>query len=53
MIEGLKEARLWRTSNFIDGEWVASEATYAVFDPASGAPLAQVARAGAEADAVR
>ncbi|SDB92025.1 NAD-dependent succinate-semialdehyde dehydrogenase [Paraburkholderia lycopersici] len=47
MTGGLKEARLWRTSSFIDGEWVASDATYAVLDPASGAPLAQVARAGA------
>ncbi|MEX3947763.1 NAD-dependent succinate-semialdehyde dehydrogenase [Paraburkholderia sp. EG287B] len=46
-IDGLKEARLWRTSSSIDGEWVASEATYPIIDPATGAPLAQVARAGA------
>ncbi|QGZ58195.1 NAD-dependent succinate-semialdehyde dehydrogenase [Paraburkholderia acidiphila] len=47
MIEGLKETRLWRTSSFIDGEWVASDAAYPVIDPATGAPLAHVARAGA------
>ena len=47
MIGGLTEARLWRTSSFIDGEWVASDATYTVFDPASGAALVEVARAGA------
>ncbi|CAB3794088.1 Glutarate-semialdehyde dehydrogenase [Paraburkholderia caffeinitolerans] len=47
MIGGLTETRLWRTSSFIDGEWVASDATYTVFDPASGAALAEVSRAGA------
>jgi succinate-semialdehyde dehydrogenase / glutarate-semialdehyde dehydrogenase len=46
MIEGLQDRALWRTTNYIDGEWVESESTYAVVDPASGQPLAQVARAG-------
>ncbi|POR52275.1 succinate semialdehyde dehydrogenase [Paraburkholderia eburnea] len=47
MIDGLKEARLLRTSSFIDGEWVASDTTFTVIDPARGTALAQVARAGA------
>jgi succinate-semialdehyde dehydrogenase / glutarate-semialdehyde dehydrogenase len=47
MIDGLIDKDLWRTSSYIDGEWVASETTYAVIDPASGTPLAHVARAGA------
>ncbi|RDV00488.1 NAD-dependent succinate-semialdehyde dehydrogenase [Trinickia dinghuensis] len=47
MIPGLGDTTLWRTSSYIDGEWVAGESTYAVVDPASGQPLAQVARAGA------
>ncbi|WP_028225614.1 NAD-dependent succinate-semialdehyde dehydrogenase [Paraburkholderia ferrariae] len=46
MIQGLKDSALWRTSNSIDGEWVGSDATYPVVDPANGEPLAQVARAG-------
>jgi succinate-semialdehyde dehydrogenase/glutarate-semialdehyde dehydrogenase len=42
----LEHPELWRTQHFIGGEWVGGAATYDVLDPASGAPIAQVARGG-------
>jgi len=46
MIEGLVNTQLWRTGSFIGGEWVRGRDAYAVQDPASGAELATVSRAG-------
>jgi succinate-semialdehyde dehydrogenase/glutarate-semialdehyde dehydrogenase len=42
----LEHPELWRTQHFIGGEWVGGAATYDVLDPASGEPIAQVARGG-------
>jgi succinate-semialdehyde dehydrogenase/glutarate-semialdehyde dehydrogenase len=46
MIDGLRNAGLWRTASFIDGAWHESDDTYSVNDPATGQVIAQVARAG-------
>ena len=42
----LSNPGLWRTGHYIDGAWLAHGETYAVFDPASGTPIAEVARGG-------
>ena len=40
-------SRFQHEQHFIDGEWVASEATYPVLNPATQEVIAQVAKAGA------
>ncbi|MFD2644403.1 NAD-dependent succinate-semialdehyde dehydrogenase [Pseudomonas japonica] len=39
---------LLRNGNYIDGQWTTGGATYTVNDPASGEPITQVRKAGAE-----
>ena len=43
----LQHPALFQTRSYIDGVWTDSPSTYAVSNPASGACIAQVARAGA------
>jgi succinate-semialdehyde dehydrogenase/glutarate-semialdehyde dehydrogenase len=40
-------ANLLRTHNFVDGQWLGASTTFPVTNPATGAVIAQVARAGA------
>ncbi|MEW6693490.1 MAG: NAD-dependent succinate-semialdehyde dehydrogenase [Pseudomonadota bacterium] len=48
----LKDPTLLKTDALIDGEWVAGSARFDVRDPATGQPLAQVAKLGpADAEA--
>lgn len=42
----LSNPALWRTEHYIDGAWLAHGETYPVHDPASGTPIAEVARGG-------
>jgi succinate-semialdehyde dehydrogenase/glutarate-semialdehyde dehydrogenase len=43
----LQHPALFQTRSYIDGAWLDSPSTYAVSNPATGACIAQVARAGA------
>jgi len=44
----LKDPKLYRTQCFIDGGWVSAAKTFAVRNPATGAPLGAVPDLGAE-----
>ena len=44
----LKDAALYQTHGYINGQWVAGSHTFAVHDPATGQELAQVADLSAE-----
>jgi succinate-semialdehyde dehydrogenase/glutarate-semialdehyde dehydrogenase len=44
----LERPDLIRTQAFIDGRWVDASSTFEVFDPASGALIAQVADSDAD-----
>lgn len=46
-LAALKDPRLLKTDALIDGQWVAGTARFAVHDPATGQPLAEVANLGA------
>ena len=48
-LNALKDARLFRTLAFVDGAWVGAEndATFPVFDPATGREIAALPRMGA------
>lgn len=43
----LARTSLFQTRSYIDGVWQSADATYAVLNPASGALVAEVSRAGA------
>ena len=43
----LAHTSLFQTRSYIDGVWQSADATYAVLNPASGALVAEVSRAGA------
>lgn len=48
----LEDASLLKTQSLINGEWVSAQSSFGVFDPATGAHLADVANVGAlEAEA--
>jgi len=44
---GLKDPTLLRTQAFVDGQWLDTDARFAVTDPATGTELAQVPNLGA------
>lgn len=46
-LAALKDPRLLKTDALIDGQWVPGTARFAVHDPATGQPLAEVANLGA------
>ncbi|MBA4343833.1 MAG: succinate-semialdehyde dehydrogenase (NADP(+)) [Methylibium sp.] len=51
-LAALEDASLLKTQSLINGEWVSAQSSFAVFDPATGAHLADVANVGAlEAEA--
>src|SRR5512145_2157706 len=44
----LKDPKLFREQCYVDGEWIGSQSTFKVVNPATGAQLGSVPRLGAE-----